>query len=324
MENQIRAFRWAVEISFGVLALFIWMTSVIERPAQWGRFFLWMALSGSLAAIMLFVFYYDLEGPHGRMTGFGALYHWVTGAYILLLYSALGHFLITRSSATISPRDTMLVALTFLTVCIAVLLFQSRTAIAAMLIYAVFLLVIQFINQPRRAAYFVLISLAGVMLVLTMVYHSYGFDGFVERLIRRGLSNRIDIWTGYWLYMPESWLLGFGSGTEAEYHPAAAGYWQPNNYVVAHPHSVLLGTLVDTGIIGLIFLSSLIFLLIRGIVRLSAATEEKIRMFGILGLIFIITLTGGQTVISSIKAVWLYLWIPVIFIWFWSNYRIEK
>ena len=88
---------------------------------------------------------------------------------------------------------------------------------------------------------------------------------------------------------------------------------------MVHPHSVLLGTLVDTGIVGLAFLSTLIFLLVRGIIRHSTEIEEKIRLFGILGLIFIITLTGGQTIISSIKAVWLYLWIPVVFIWFWSK-----
>jgi len=74
----------------------------------------------------------------------------------------------------------------------------------------------------------------------------------------------------------------------------------------------------ETGIIGLAFLLVMIGLVVTGIAKRIVGAEEKIRLLGLLGLVFLLTLTGSHTVISSIKAVWLFLWIPVVFVWFWT------
>jgi len=325
MENQLRAFRWSVEITFGVIALFIWMPSVIQKPEWWGRFFLGLALIGATAAILLFIFYSNLEGKGntGRLTGLGALYHWVTVAYILLLYFALGHFLLQKNAEKLSFNEKSLIASSFIAVCLAVLLSQSRISIAAMVVYTLFIGMVAIISRPKTMGYVAFASLVGVMFILLLLYNFYGFEGYIDRLMVRGMSGRTVLWTGYWMYVPDAWLLGFGSGTEPQYHPATLGYWKPNNLHISHPHNLFLGTLVDTGIIGLGFLLALMFLLLRAIIKHSSTTEQKIRLIGILGLIFILSLTGGQTIISSIKAIWLYLWIPVIFIWFWCHKEID-
>ncbi len=320
MENQLRAFRWSVEITFGVIALFIWMPSVIQNPKRWGRFFLGIAFIGSTAAILLFVFYSYLGSKgYGRLMGLGALYNSVTMACILLIYFALGNFLLQKNAEKLSFKDKALIASTFFSVCLAVLLSQSRMPIAAMVVYTLFLGMMVIIRRPKTMGYVVVASLLGVTALVLLLGYLFGFEGYIDRLLIRGGSYRIDIWTGYLLYVPDSWLLGFGSGTEALFHPATEGYWKSNNLRALHPHNLFLGTLVDTGVIGLSFLSALIILLVRAIFKYDATIEQKVRLFGILGLIFILTLTGSQTSVSSIKAVWLYLWIPVIFIWFWCH-----
>ncbi len=320
IENQLRALRWSVEIVFGVIAMFIWMPYVIQKPERWGRFFLGIAFIGAMAAILTFIFYSNFEG---RLTGLGALYHWVTVAYILLLYFALGHFLLQKNAEKLSFNDKALITSSFFAVGLAVLLSQSRISIAALAVYTLFIGTVAAVRRPKAMGYIALTILLGGMVLFLLLRYIYGVEGYIDRLMVRGMSARIDLWTGYLLYVPDSWLLGFGSGTAPEFHPATEGYWKPNNLHISHPHNLFLGTLVDTGVIGLGFLSALIILLIKAIFKYAATTEQKIRLFGILGLIFILTLTGSQTSISSIKAVWLYLWIPVIFIWFWCHKEVD-
>jgi cation transport ATPase len=79
--------------------------------------------------------------------------------------------------------------------------------------------------------------------------------------------------------------------------------------------------LAETGVIGVFLLAFMIILVVASVLKRGESLEEKIRLLGILGLVFMLTLTGSHTVISSIKAVWLFLWLPVIFVLFWPIYR---
>lgn len=316
-ENQLRAFRWAIEISLGLVAFFIWMPDVIRKPHWWGKVFLWVALVGSSMAILLFVF---KSGLQGRLTGLGALHQWVQVSYILLLYFALGHFMLTREPDRLGFGHKALIVSALFSVCLAVLLSQSRISIAAMVIYVIFVGWMDFVKNPKSIKPLLLTLLVGTILLMAILVQFFGIEQYLDKLMARGMSHRIDIWTGYLIYVPDAWLFGFGSGTEAQFHPAVEGYWKPNQLAVAqHPHNLFLGTLVDTGIVGLFFLLALIYLVVAAIVKQCSSWQEKIRLLAILALIFLLSLTGGQTIISSIKAIWLYLWIPVVLIWFWSR-----
>jgi O-antigen ligase len=313
LDEHVRAFRWGVEITFGLLALYVWMPHVIRSPRWWARLFLWAALLGALSAVVIFVFYLDLRG---RLWGLGALHNPIQAGSILLVYFAIGHFMLSRVSSSFTRSEIILLGVSLTSVCLAVLLSESRAPIGAMALYLVYLGVVVVVKAPGiRGFLFVapfLATVAGVVVLL------YGGDSYLQQLLGRGMSYRMDIWSGYLEYPPASWWVGFGAGTPPDVLPAADAYWVPNGVPVTHAHNLFIGTLAETGIIGLCFLMSMIGLVMRAIIKRKASMEEKIGLLALLGLVFMLTLTGSHTVISSIKAVWLFLWIPVVFVWFWS------
>ena len=316
-ESHIRALRWSVEISFGLVFMFLWMPVVVDNPERWGRIFLIIALMGAAGAIFAYLY----QGRFSdRLTGLG-VENPIQISSILLVYFAIGHFLLSRCADHLSWQTRTLLLMTLFTVCVAVLLSKSRGPMATMLIYAVFIgLMTVFVRGKREAIYISLFSLTAILLMLMLLNYFFGLEKYVDGLIQRGLSFRLEIWQGYLLHTPaDYWLLGFGAGTPADFHPAAEAFWIPNDIQPRHPHNLVLGTFIDTGIIGIGFLSALIFLVVKAIIRHSTSIQEQIHLIGILGLIFMLTITGSQTIISSIKAIWLFFWIPVVFIWFWCR-----
>ena len=269
VENHIRALRWSIEISLGLLAFFIWMPDVVNKPLFWGRLFLWIALIGSAAAVLMM-----LVKGYDRLEGLGSLNNSVKAASILLMYFALGYFLVTRAPEDYPIKDKALLLASFLFVCLAVLLSQSRGPIAAMVIYSVFLGLMIITANRKFSIYFILIVLSGFFLIWLGLTLFYSPEQYVDRLFERGLSHRIGIWTGYLQYFPDTWLFGFGAGTDPEYHPAAAAYWEPNNIKITHAHNLFIATLADTGVIGLIFLMTLIGLLLRSVLISSTNSRE--------------------------------------------------
>ncbi|MBD3640085.1 MAG: O-antigen ligase family protein [Marinobacter sp.] len=313
VDEHVRAFRWGVEITFGLLALYVWMPHVIRSPRWWALLFLWAALLGALSAVIIFVFYLDLKG---RLWGLGALHNPIQAGSILLAYFAIGHFMLARVSSSFTRSEIILLGASITSVCMAVLLSESRAPIGAMALYLVYLGVLLLVKAPGIRGFLVvgavLASIAGVVVLL------YGGDSYLQQLLGRGMSYRLDIWRGYLEYPPASWWVGFGAGTPPDVLPAAEAYWIPKGVPVTHAHNLFIGTLAETGIIGLCFLVMMIGLVIRSVVKCRASMEEKVGLLAILGLVFMLTLTGSHTVVSSIKAVWLFLWIPVVFVWFWS------
>ncbi len=309
----MRAFRWGVEVTFGLLALYVWMPYVVKSPGWWAHLFLWSALFGALAAVIIFVFYVGLVG---RLWGLGALHNPIQAGSILLVYFALGHFMLTRVGRSFSKNEKILLGASLTSVCVAVLLSESRAPIGAMLLYLVYLGGLQLFRKPGVGEVLAVAGIASA--IIGAVALLYGGDSYLQQLLSRGMSYRMDIWTGYLEYPPTSWWVGFGAGTPADVLPAAEAYWAPNGVPITHAHNLFIGTLAETGIIGLSFLLVMIGLVIKGIVKLGVGVEEKLRLLGVLGLVFLLTLTGSHTVVSSIKAVWLFLWIPVVFLWFWT------
>jgi O-antigen ligase len=313
MDEHVRAFRWGVEVTFGLLALYVWMPYVVKSPRWWARLFLWLALLGALAAITNFVFYFGLQG---RLGGLGALHNPIQAGSILLVYFALGHFMLTRDGYLLSKTEKILLVASLVSVCLATLLSESRAPIGAMILYLIYLAALQLFRKPDMRDFLAVGGTAAVI-VGTMALLYDGGD-YLQQLLGRGMSYRMDIWAGYLEYPPASWWVGFGAGTPPEVLPAAEAHWIPNGVPVTHAHNLFLGTLAETGIVGLAFLLVMIGLVVTGIAKRVVGAEEKVRLLGLLGLVFLLTLTGSHTVVSSIKAVWLFLWIPVVFVWFWT------
>jgi len=313
IDEHVRAFRWGVEVTFGLLALYVWLPYVVKSPRWWANLFLWLALMGALAAIIIFIFFFGLQG---RLWGLGALHNPIQAGSILLVYFALGHFMLTKAGYPLSKTERILLVASLISVCLATLLSESRAPIGAMILYLIYLVALQLTRKPSISNVLVFAGIAGA--IVGAIALLYGGDDYLQQLASRGMSYRLDIWAGYLEYPPNSWWFGFGAGTPPEALPAAEAYWIPNGVPVVHAHNLFLGTLAETGIIGLAFLLAMIGLVVTGIAKRVAGAEEKVRLLGLLGLVFLLTLTGSHTAVSSIKAVWLFLWIPVVFVWFWT------
>ena len=314
--DHVRAFRWGLEITFGLLLFYVWMPHVIRSPRWWALAFLWAALSGALSALIIFIFYLELDG---RLWGLGALHNPIQAGSILLAYFAIGHFMLARVSSSFTRSEIILLVVSLTSVCLAVLFSESRGPIAAMVLYLAYLGVLVLAKMPGLRGLWVvgtvLVTIAGVVVVF------YGGDNYLHQLLDRGASSRLEIWRGYLEYPPDSWWVGFGAGTPYGVLPAAEAYWIPNGVPVTHAHNLFIGTLAETGIIGLCFLMTMIGLLLKSVIKYQSGMEEKVGLLALMGLVLVLNMTSSHTVISSIKAVWLFLWVPVVFVWFWVRYR---
>ena len=314
IDEHVRAARWALEITFGVLVFYVWLPKVVESPQWWGRLFLSLSILGGLGAFVNFALVEELRG---RLSGFGALHNPIQAASVLLVYFAIGQFLLRHKHSSAEVRgDKVLIFSSAVIVSIAVLLSESRAPIGALILYFGFLGTLRFIERPRlRDVVPVLLILA---VPLAAIYSLYGDGEYVHQLLDRGMNYRLEIWAGYLNYPPESWWLGFGAGTPPAALPAAEAYWIPNDVLLTHAHNLFVGTLAETGLIGLGLLAAMICVLVWTVLRMNAGADEKLRLFGILGLVLVLSMTSTHTVVSSIKTVWLSVWVPVLFVYFWS------
>lgn len=312
--DHIRAFRWSIEIFFCLAAFYIWMPSVLARPGPWGRKFLLFALLGAAGGFFLLA----TGLVQGRVTGLGALHNPIQASSVLLIYLALGYFLVfVRPQATPDKSAVRLMVAATAAVALFVLMSQSRGPIGVLAIYLVYLACRALTGKKRVIGGLVL--LGGVVLVAGVIEWVYDMDHYKELLLDRGLSYRLYIWKGYLMYPPDSLLLGFGAGTDPVYLEAAREFWIPAGKVFGHAHNLWLGTLARNGLIGLGLLLGIAGLLFKNALTGPATRRERVGLLLILGLVFMLTLTGSHTLIISIKAVWLFGWLPLLFVWFYSK-----
>ncbi len=314
-ENHLRALRWSFEIAFGLTAFFIWLPLIFHKSLWWGRFFILLSFLGALGTITLFLFVKELEG---RATGLGALHHHFQIGPIILVYMALGFFLLSSNLNQINTHEKKLIIVSVFFVFLAVILSQSRAAIGIMMIYGLFLLSIEILQDKRRLRVIGGVIL-GLCLMLLTLHFLFGMDVFIDKLLVRGLSQRHEIWSGYLMYPPDSLLFGVGAGTQPEFHPAYEAYWKPNRLHVSHPHNLFLGTYTALGLLGLAGLITLLGMVLKSVLNMNAGFDDKMRLLGLMALIFMLTFTGSHTIVSSIKAIWIIFWLPLIFIYLWAK-----
>ena len=73
-----------------------------------------------------------------------------------------------------------------------------------------------------------------------------------DELWETALLGRLAIWRGAWAMIGDHWLLGVGLGRFAEYFPA----YQVTDFFTRYPHNLLLEALAETGVVGLLALST--------------------------------------------------------------------
>lgn len=317
LTDHIRAFRWGVETFFCLMAYYIWLPAVLARPHWWGRNFILLALLGAVGGFLLLA----AGLIEGRMSGLGALHNPIQASSILLVYLAIGHFLFfIHQPVSRKPADNSSIWLV-ISSCIAVTLFvfmsQSRAPIMATAVFLFYLGGWALLRSGLLKAG--LVMLGGGGLVIGVLAAVYGLDHYHELLFIRGDSYRFDIWKGYLMYPPDSWVFGFGAGTDPAHLDVAKEFWVPSQKPVTHAHNIWLGTLVENGIIGLGFLVAIAALLVKSVFAYAATRQERTGLLMLLLLVFLLTLTGSHTLIISAKAIWLFGWLPLLFVWFSSR-----
>ncbi|MGM0648708.1 MAG: O-antigen ligase family protein [Bacteroidota bacterium] len=313
-QTQIRAIRWTIEASFCLFAFWVWMPDVIKKHEWWSKYLLWITfLSASLAILNFWL----LEDFQGRLTGFGGLQHPIQTGSVLIILLAITHFMLVIEKQLDSKPQLILFSATVLSVFVAVFLSESRGPIGAMLLYVAFITAINIWAKSNIKNIILFLSVFVVGCIIAISIH--GTEQYIDNLLARGMSYRLGIWYGYFNFPPDTWWLGFGLDSDPHMLPAKNAYWEPNNVVITHPHSIFLGTLFETGIIGIFFLVTMCTMLIHNIIKAPCEVSVKIRLLGILFLISLLGLTSGQGVIYSVKTFWIIIWFPVIYIWMWCK-----
>lgn len=308
LANDLEVLRWSIEAFFSVIALWICVEWLRDSPALWGRLLLTACVVGAGLGF--------LSWDGGRVEGFGALSHPIQGTSILLAYLAMGCFLLTQGVPRWRWEDCLLIFLGCSSVASFAFLSQSRGPILAFCIY--FFVLLPFVTGRNLKLTVSLLALVLVLSGAVIEWHE-GLDSFLNGLIERGDSKRLEIWKGYLLFPPDSLLLGYGAGTEPEQMRAAAELWRPNNYVVTHAHNLWLGTYAETGIIGVLFLVAIFGMLSWAALARVTEWSERAGLLGIISLVLMLTFTDEHTLVLSMKPIWLLAWLPMVLVWQWAR-----
>jgi O-antigen ligase len=154
-----------------------------------------------------------------------------------------------------------------------------------------------------------------------MVQWLMGLNVFLDHLLARGASYRLDIWTAYLTYLPESFLFGNGAGLDFELTEASRLYLEPMGLDISHPHNIWLGAFVETGLVGILMQAGLVFLPILAVFRSRFLVTSKLHLLAILGLFLLLTFSDEYTLLTSLHPIWLFGWLPLLFVWTWATYR---
>lgn len=316
VEGDIQAVRWGLEAALGMLAFFLWMLAVVTRDRLWGRWFLFLALAGALGGLLSSL----PEAFSGtRIEGLGVMGHPIQGGSIAIIFLATGLFLTFREKNIINPADIFLAAVSVVSVCIFVTLSQSRAPLLSLAIYLFFFAVLLICQYRRPTTIYIVLLVAAC--VAGFIQWFIGLDELYEQLLLRGASYRLDIWTAYLTYLPESLILGNGAGLDFELTDAARLYLEPMGLDIAHPHNIWLGAFLETGLIGIVMQAGLVILPVIAVFRSRLHLTSKLHLLPILGLFLLLTFTDEYTLLISLHPIWFIGWIPIVFVWTWSRYK---
>lgn len=314
VEDDIQATRWGFEAALGMAAFYLWMRSVVSRGVFWGRWFLLMALLGAVAGMLS-----SLNGivAGARIGGLGAMEQPIQGPSIAIVFLAVGLFLTFGRHRASSRADLVVGIFSVVAVSVFVTLTQSRAPLITLVLYLLFFATVQCLQRQRAVAIYAVVLVLGS--VAALIHWLTGLDVFFEHLIARGASYRLDIWTAYLTYLPESVMLGNGAGMNFDLTDASRLYLEPMGLDISHPHNLWLGAFVETGLIGLLMQGALVILPVVAALRSRCPATDKLHLLAIVGLFLMLTFSDEYTLLISLHPIWFFGWVPLVFVWVWST-----
>ncbi|MEX1197721.1 MAG: O-antigen ligase family protein [Pseudohongiellaceae bacterium] len=311
--GHAHALRWSLEAALLVLILFQVLPTLLTRPLFLGRFLIVCTLLGSTASLVMFAFGISND-PTGRLSGPGALSNPVQAASVLLTYLAMGIFLLWTERSQLARRDWLLVSAALVLAFLAVLLSESRAAIFIFSLAVLYCLLVAILTYRAWKALIIAISCLGIAVSGIVLLYG-GVDGFIEAMLARGASYRPALWSALLENPPDSLLFGHGSATNLTNTAAGLQVFQETGYRDFHAHNLFIGTFARTGLIGLTVLLALLGLILHGILRATATPMARMHLLGLYAMVLMLCLTDTYTLVISVKAVWLFTWLPLIMAW---------
>lgn len=312
--QHLHAVRWSFETSLLIMVLFAALPALLPRPLFLGRFILGSVALGGLSALLIFGVF---NGFSGRLYGIGALYQPIEGVSVLIMYLCIGAFLFWHQRHTLTGKDIALLLLALLITCACTLLSGSRGPTLALALAVAYCFVVSAIAY--RHWKILSLAIACLVLALAGVLWLYGIEEFIQFMAERGTSYRLLLWTAHLEHPPESFLFGHGAATDLKQTTAGLKIYSESGLGTAQPHNLFLGTFVQTGLIGLAFLVGLLGLVLNRIYQANTSRIAKLYLVGIFGTVIMLVTTNTYTLIMSVKTMWLYTWLPMLFLWLWCQ-----
>jgi O-antigen ligase len=310
-DNDFQATRWGVEAALGMVAFYLWLLCAVSRPRLWGRWFLVLAAIGAGAGLLTFGSDAFLQE---RISGLGAMGHPIQGASIACVLLAVGLFMTFHRSEEATRADLFLVLASLLVVSVFVVLTQSRgptIALASYLLIFFILIGAQYGKLGLNWAFTLTIgSLALVLLFFDDLFLLF------ELMASRGSSHRLDLWSAYLSYPPESILFGNGAGVDFTQTQASQMYLKPIGLdFIGHPHNIWIGAFHETGLIGVAMQAGLVLMAAFAALTSHWKATVKVHLFAVLGLFILLTFSDEFTLLISLHPVWIFGWTPLLFVW---------
>lgn len=160
------------------------------------------------------------------------------------------------------------------------------------------LLVLLFSNKKvfKKLFPFVIILAIAVPVGLFLRYRNTSSIDFSE-----STKNRFYIWQSCWDLFTKHPILGLGAGTEPIHQELITTYGVYNR---SHAHNLFLEMLTEGGIIGFLFVCSLIFIIVKNIVTICKLKNKEYRKYGMLyisSLIGFLTMSMTEFTLQSAK-----------------------
>jgi len=314
LSGHLQALRWSLESGLLVLLLFLALPGLLANPLYLGRFLLGCALMGSIASLIIYGLF---EQFSTRLYGLGALSNPVQAGSVLLTYLIIGSFLLWRQHQELTRADQALLLSSLALSLIAIFLSESRGPILAMILAIAYVFLVGAFTH--RAWKTLMLTAATIAAAGVAVLMFFGFDGLIQSLIERGMSYRPALWAALLENPPGSLLLGHGAATDLMSTAAGEQIYRETGLAETHAHNLFIGTFAALGLIGLGFLTALLVLVVKAIANCRGGIESRLYMLGIFGVVTILCITDTYTLIISAKAVWLFTWLPLVFLWLWAR-----
>ncbi|MAM34699.1 MAG: hypothetical protein CMH28_06465 [Micavibrio sp.] len=296
---------------FSLIFIFSCYCFFIRNSNDKNLFFWKASISATLVGCLISLSLYLLNSTDfsTRMEPYGQLEQSILGASV---YGIFGLFSLHLGLEKKNLKEKAFYFSAYAFILVLILLTYSRAPIAIFVTTSAALL---FIRLPRRVVfrYVLLAFLTGILLAIIPFTKTIMFD-YIDALLERGLSYRLDVWGCTLKMISQKPLLGYGASSPFVCYV--------EGYKLAHPHNLFLGITYTSGIIGLFLFSIFSAVFTINIIRKSHG-QKRLFYTIIITYCFLSVLTDNPSFITAPSPFWTFFWLPLVYVYTKTKYPEE-